>query len=892
MCKKLERVLPLQRRFNVLRLFLPLAFVATGAAWALASPENNLAEVATASTSYVSGDEHLSAVNNGYTPTSSGDRSHGAYGNWPATGSEWVQYEWTKPVSTAKIAVYWFDDHRGVRLPTACRLQYWTGTGFAEVAGAKGLGLLPNRFNVTTFEAVKTTKLRLEFDSDGDFSTGILQWRVLDTGDSPNFPPVVSADRDRYVVLPADTLLEAQAKDDGKPRGRMDYRWEKTAGPGKVRFSDANSLSCTAKFSEPGVYTLRFTADDGELKSSAGLTVHVVSAPAHSLEPIVPARYQVSGPFWRARLKSVIVDWIPYCANKIENPNLREGGLQNFVAAAAKMAGQKGARQIGAPFANAWVYNILESMCRAQMVDPGDDSEIAAAQRLMRDKIAHWIPTILAAQEPDGYLHTQHTITGEPRWSDQGDHEGYSAGYFLEAAIAHYRWTSGKDLRLYNAAKRLADCWYANIGPAPKKAWFDGHEELEQALMSFARLVDEREGKGAGSKYRQLAKFLLDSRKGGDEYDQSHEPLTRQYDAVGHAVRALYAYCGVEDVATDLGDPAYASAALSLWDSIVNRKYYVTGGVGSGETSEGFGPDYSLPNYSYCESCADCAELFFQHEMQLAYGEARFADLYEDTLYNAVLGSLDLAGDHYTYTNSLDSAEPRYKWHVCPCCVGNIPRTLLRLPEWTYSKSADSLYVNLYFAGTVSVGRIAGTTVDVSQDTDYPWSGRVKLSVKPAMPARFAVRLRVPDRNDSGLYSCVPRTTGTVAIRVNGHPIPLRMDKGYAVVDRRWKSGDAVEIDFPMGVQRIGADPRIKADVGRVALRYGPLIYNFESVDQDLRSLLPTSAALRAVWRSDLLGGVIALEGSFADGSAMLAIPNYARLNRGGRSVVWIKAAP
>ena len=851
----------------------------------------NIAVVAKVSTSYVSGHEHLAAVNNGYSPRSSEDRSHGAYGNWPQRGTQWVQYEWSQPISTSRIEVYWFDDHMGVRLPTACKLEYWDGSGFAPMVAPNGLGLLPDAFNVTTFEPVKTTKLRLVFESNGEFSTGILQWAVIDAGDSPNFPPFVSAGEDRSVVLPSGTYLQASAKDDGKPSGKLYYLWEKVSGPGSVQFSDKSALACTAGFARPGAYVIRFTADDGELKSSATLTVRVISSTSNHLEPIIPATYSVSSPFWRSRLKSVIVHWIPYCATKIEDPRLQEGGLQNFVAAAAKMAGKPDQVHIGAPFANAWVYNTLESMCWAQMVNPDGDQEIAQAQRVLRGKVARWIPIILAAQEPDGYLHTQHTITGEPRWSNRDDHEGYSAGYFIEAAIAHCRWTAGKDLRLYNAAKRLADCWCANIGPAPKRAWFDGHEELEQALFSFSRLVDEREGRGAGAKYRELAKFLLDSRHGGSEYDQSHEPLTRQYDAVGHAVRALYAYCGVEDVAMATNDPVYASAALSLWDSIVNRKYYVTGGVGSGETSEGFGDDYSLPNYSYCESCANCAELFFQHEMQLAYADAKYADLYEDTLYNAVLGSLDLAGENYTYTNSLDSAGARYKWHVCPCCVGNIPRTLLRLPEWAYSKGPAGLYVNLYFGGKVSLGLLAGANLEVRQTTDYPWNGRVKLALKSDKPARFALHLRVPNRSVSVLYPCVPSAVGPIAVCVNGKPIAAHMDKGYAVVARRWIDGDVVEIDLPMGVQRIEADPRIKADEGRVALRYGPLIYNFESVDQDIRSaVLPPSSSLSTQWRPELLGGVLAITGAFADGTPFLAIPNYARLNRGGRSVVWIKS--
>src|SRR6476469_10474549 len=230
----------------------------------------------------------------------------------------------------------------------------------------------------------------------------------------------------------------------------------------------------------------------------------------------------------------------------------------------------------------------------------------------MRATLEKWIPIILAAQMPDGYLQTAYILADRKvwpqRWSPEhrGNHEGYVAGYFIESAINHYTLTNGKDLRLYNAAKKLADCWVANIGPG-KKEWYDGHQEMEQALVRFGRFVNDMEGKKShGDSYIALAKFLLDNRKGGSEYDQSHVPVQQQYEAVGHAVRAVYTYSGMADVAVETHDVDYQSAVKSLWNNIVHRKYYVTGGVGSGETSEGFGPNYSLRNESYCESCSSC----------------------------------------------------------------------------------------------------------------------------------------------------------------------------------------------------------------------------------------------------------------------------------------------
>ena len=354
--------------------------------------------------------------------------------------------------------------------------------------------------------------------------------------------------------------------------------------------------------------------------------------------------YTIDSPLWNDRAKALIVHWIPHCIAKISDPDLKEGGINNFVNAAKKLAGQPHESHRGYVFSNAWVYNTIESICLALMVDPRGDQEIIKAQESMRATLDDWIPQILAAQEPDGYIQTVFTLSDRERWSPRhrGDHEGYVAGYFLEAAIAHYQLTGGRDTRLYDAAKKLADCWDDNLGPPPKKPWYDGHQAMEMALVRFGRFVNQVEAAGQGNKYIALAKFLLDCRNNGSEYDQSHVPVTQQYEAVGHAVRASYSYAAMADVAMETGDIDYQSAVMSLWDNIVNRKYYVTGGIGSGETSEGFGPDYSLRQNAYCESCSSCGEIFFQHKLCLIHHDARYADLYEETLYNALLGSIDL----------------------------------------------------------------------------------------------------------------------------------------------------------------------------------------------------------------------------------------------------------
>jgi DUF1680 family protein len=535
-------------------------------------------------------------------------------------------------------------------------------------------------------------------------------------------------------------------------------------------------------------------------------------------------------------------------------------------------------------FSNAWVYNTIESICIALMIDPQGDREIIKAQKAMKPALEDWIPKILAAQEADGYLQTVFTLTDREHFSPKhrSDHEGYVAGYFLDCAVAHYLLTNKTDARLYNAAKKLADCWYDNIGPAPKKKWYDGHQAMEIGLVRFGRFVSDVEGRGKGDKYIELAKFLLDCRRNGHKYDQSHLPVIQQYEAVGHAVRAVYSYAGMADVAMETGNVDYHSAVMSLWDNIVNKKYYVTGGVGSGETSEGFGPDYSLRHNAYCESCSSCGEIFFQHKLNMTYHDARYADLYEETLYNALLGSMDLAGKNFYYQNPLDARGPRYEWHGCPCCVGNIPRTLLMLPTWMYVKSDSAIYVNLFLGSTVTVEDVAGTDVEMVQATDYPWSGDVSITVNPAAAKKFSIMVRMPNRSVSNLYTALPECNGITSISVNGSAITPAVKKGYVVITRKWKAGDKITLTLLMKVQRVKGSDRIAATTGRVALRYGPLIYSVESIDQDLDNVLNPATPLAAKWMKDFLGGVMVIEGAWADGAKLTAIPNYARNNRTG----------
>jgi len=841
----------------------------------------NIAVVAEPSSSHVSSDTSLAALNDGSAPDSSHVRGQGSYGNWPSHGTQWVQYDWSRPISTDEIDVFWWDDRQGVRLPTACRLLYWDGEQFVPAGNPNGLGIEGSKVNRTTFDEVSTTKLRLEMDGDGNYSTGVLEWSVYDSGNSPDFPPTATAGVDRVVVLGGKSYLSGEVRTLGTKGPATSVRWSKASGPGTVDFVDAGALETTATFSAAGDYVLKLTAAKGPLNSSSTLAVKAVTPPpAKQLELIDTKKYTIDSPLWNSRAKALIVNWIPHCIKMISDPDLPQGGINNFIDAANKLAGKPHGNHRGYVFSNAWIYNTIESICIALMIDPKGDQEIIDAQAAMRETLEDWIPKILAAQEPDGYLQTVFTLSDREHWSPKyrNDHEGYVAGYLLEAAVSHYMLTNRADDRLYNAAKRLADCWCDHIGPAPKQEWFDGHQAMEIGLVRFGRFVNRMEGDGKGDKYIDLAKFLLDCRKDGHSYDQSHVSVIQQYEAVGHAVRASYSYAGMADVAMETGDIDYQSAVASLFDNMVHRKYYVTGGIGSGETSEGFGPDYSLRHNAYCEACSSCGLIFFQHKLNMTYHDAKYADLYEETLYNALLGSLDLPGNNFYYQNPLVCNHSRYDWHGCPCCVGNIPRTLLMLPTWTYSKSADSLYVNLFIGSTMTVEDVAGTDVEMVQKTAYPWSGKVSIGVNPATSASFAVKIRVPNRSVSNLYESTPNSDGIGKISVNGTAVKPSIERGYAVIDRKWSAGDQIELLLPMKVQRIKGIDQIEATRGQVALRYGPLIYSVEGDDPE--KVLDPDTPLTTEWRADLLDGVTVIKGKWSDGSPLTAIPNYARANR------------
>jgi len=615
------------------------------------------------------------------------------------------------------------------------------------------------------------------------------------------------------------------------------------------------------------------------------------------LQPVYFQRIKIDG-FWKTQCKRLTEKWIPHCIKQME-----EGGrgqeLMNLVHTGTILKGKPvTAKFTGCPWSDAYVYNTVEAICLALAVDPEGDEGLAKAQQHLRDRVEEWIPIILAAQMDDGYIHSFHTVNKFPRYTNIRNHEFYVQGYFIEMGVAHYRVAEGKDRRLYDAARKCADHLCATFGPAPKRNWIHGHAGMGYALCRLARLVNETEGDSRGDKYFQLAKFLFDHRHTVEEhrhtYHQSHRPVVEMEEAVGHSVRATYFYTAMADLAMLTGDRAYLTAVDRIWDSAVNRKLYVTGGVGASHRGEAFDVDYELRNNGYCESCAGCGLSFWADRMHRIHKSGRYIDVHERVLYNNILGAIELSGENFYYQNPLVGNGARYPWHGCPCCVGNIPRALIAIKDLMYSlnRQKDTLYVNHFVASEGVIDDVAGTSLRIKQVTDYPWKGEVAITLTPAEPKTFTIRIRVPNRGASDLFIPTPGPKGECLVQVNGKQQSVKADDGYVPLTRTWKPGDRIEIELPMDVQRIHCDDRVAANRGRVALQRGPLVYNVEDVDHvssinDL--VLPPDAALTATWKADLLEGVMGIECS---DPALLAIPNFVRLNRSGWSRVWIVEDP
>jgi len=612
-------------------------------------------------------------------------------------------------------------------------------------------------------------------------------------------------------------------------------------------------------------------------------------------QPVPFTKVQFTDGFWQPRIETNLTVTIPYAFEQCEKTHR----IDNFKIAGKLMEG-RWEGEFG--FNDSDVYKIIEGASYGLMVRP-DPKMDAYLDEL--------IGYIAAAQEPDGYLYTALTANAreggkrkitccynKERWDNlPSSHELYNAGHMYEGAVAHYLAT-GKRSFLEVAIKN-ADLICQVFGPGRNEG-VPGHQEIEIGLVKLYRVTGDE-------KYLRQAKWFLDQRgRSGhkDAYMQSHKPVTEQTEAVGHAVRAAYMYSAMADVAALTGDAAYIRAVNALWNNVAHKKLYVTGGIGARHQGEAFGDDYELPNATaYCETCANIANVYWNHRMFLLHGEARYIDVMERSLYNSVISGVSLDGKRFFYPNPLESEGnyERSEWFGCACCPGNITRFLASVSGYAYAVRGNEAYVNLFGQSQAELS-IDGQKVKIVQETKFPWEGRIVLKIQPEKEeTAMVLNVRIPDWatddfRSSELYHFTEPLERSAAVAVNGQPTTLQTVKGYAVISRTWQAGDTVTVELPMPNRRILCDRRVQDNIGKTAFQRGPLVYCLEWPDVEggkvLNLMIEPDAPLEAAYRAGLLGGVTVLRGMGMEivrsgeqisktPRAFEAIPYYAWAHRG-----------
>ncbi len=627
-------------------------------------------------------------------------------------------------------------------------------------------------------------------------------------------------------------------------------------------------------------------------QTNGGPVVALSASPHAVLRPVAIAAVQLEDAFWQPRIARNREMTIPAQLRQCEET----GRIDNF----RRASGRKQVAFQGIFFNDSDVYKWAEAAAFSLGTHP--DPKLDADLDAVIDEIA-------AAQDANGYLNTYFMFEREPeRFTNLKDmHEIYCAGHLMQVAVAHHRAT-GKTT-LLEVAIKLADCLDATFGPEPeKRLGACGHEEAEMALVELYRETGE-------ARYLRLARFMIEARGhkpglfGNSAYHQDHLPFVQQKDLTGHAVRHLYLACGGADVALETGDPPYRSALEALWKSLTEKRMYVTGGAGSRWEGEAFGEDYELPNdRAYTETCAAIGSVMWNWRMLHLTGDALYADLMETTLYNAVLPGLSLDGTHYYYQNPLADrgAHRRQEWFGCACCPPNIARLLASLGGYFYSVDATGVYVNLYATGTATL-LLAGGRVTLSQKTNYPWDGDVKITIDAVTGQESEAKF---------LNLRLPCWANDVKITVDGQPVAFEGETGQYARIPMPEAGKIVRLALPMTIEKVESHPHVLANRNRVALRRGPLVYCIEQADNpdaDVWDMaLPADVELSAEFDPDLLGGIVTLKGQALardaeewEGAlyapyrqesragyrpvALTAIPYYAWANREpGPMQVWI----
>lgn len=587
--------------------------------------------------------------------------------------------------------------------------------------------------------------------------------------------------------------------------------------------------------------------------------------PLKMIDQIDFSHVKIHDNFWSPRLNKHVTATLPVCIDQIEN---QTGRIRNFENA-AKGEGEHS----GIFFDDSDVYKALEGMAYSLINNPDPELE---------KKADEWIDKFAEAQQPDGYINTFCTLTGlDKRWTNMDKHEMYCAGHMIEAGVAYYQATGKR--KLLDVCIRMADHMMSLFGPG-KRHWVPGHEEIELALVKLYQTTHEE-------KYLDFAYWLLEERghghgSMGEEgkwdpvYYQDIVPVGELTDISGHAVRCMYLYCGMADVAALKSDTAYIAAMHRLWDDVVLRNMYVTGGIGSSKHNEGFTEDYDLPNLdAYCETCASVGMVLWNQRMNQFTGDSKYIDVLERSMYNGALAGISLSGDRFFYVNPLESKgdHHRQEWYGCACCPSQLSRFLPSIGSYIYASSDKALWVNLYIGNDSRVS-VDGTDISLKQETNYPWDGSVKLTVSATRPLKKEIRLRIPG------------WCQTYELKINGKRLNAPVEKGYAIV-KDWLPDDVITLDMDMPVEVVASDPRVKENVGKRALQRGPLVYCMEEVDNpelfDRMALTPNTT-FQTVFASHTLDGV---ETILAKNGLQTAtfIPYYAWDNRtAGKMKVWI----
>lgn len=610
------------------------------------------------------------------------------------------------------------------------------------------------------------------------------------------------------------------------------------------------------------------------------------------------SKVEIHDAFWSTRMEKIATITLPVCIDQTEVKTPR---IKNFEAVAAK----NGSKHRGIFYDDSDVFKALEAIAYAIKTNKNPNLE---------KKADEWIDKIAAAQLPDGYLNTYYTLSGlDKRWTDMSMHEDYNMGHLIEAAVA-YNDATGK--------KKLLDVAIANVehfaslfGPG-KKHWVTGHQELELALVKLYHTTHQR-------KYLELADWLLEERGHGHAhgytwddwkdtaYAQDDVPLRKVKDIKGHAVRAMYYYTGAADVAAITGNQDYLASMKRVWEDVVYRNMYITGGIGASGGNEGFTVDYDLPNdRAYCETCASVGMVFWNQRMNALTGDAKYADVLERSLFNGALDGISFAGDQFFYSNVLasDSQHKRRDWFGTACCPANIARLLASLGNYIYSSSDQGVWIQQYISSNTPL-EIKGTKLPVQIDTKYPYEGKVLISLNNENPIETSIHLRIPgwargEAVPGNLYRFLNTKFQPALVSINGKKMEYTVEKGYAVISRIWNRGDQIKLELPMTVQRIVSDS-IQFNKDKIALQRGPLVYCVEGADHQgkvFNGILPDFAVLAPVWRPDILGGTMTLETKVPTlvvdpktnmvkqvSSKFIAIPYFNWANRGQNEMrVWI----